>query len=44
VKGGQEYVESLHAIMRVNQLDAADDAVLGDTPTINLIPVGQGSE
>ena len=41
---GQEYVESLHAIMRVNQLDAADDAVLGDTPTIYLIPVGQGAE
>lgn len=41
---GQEYVESLHAIMRVNHLDAADDAVLGDTPTIYLIPVGQGAE
>ena len=41
---GQEYVDSLHAIMRVNQLDAADDAHLGDTPTIYLIPVGQGSE
>jgi Bax protein len=41
---GQEYVDSLHAIMRVNQLDAADDAHLGDTPTIYLIPVGQGTE
>jgi uncharacterized FlgJ-related protein len=40
---GPEYVDSLHAIMRVNNLEAADDAHLGDTPTIYLIPVGQGA-
>jgi uncharacterized FlgJ-related protein len=39
---GAAYVESLHAIMRVNQLDPADDAFLGDGPTIWLIPVGDG--
>ena len=41
---GQEYVESLHGIMRVNRLDPADDAFLGDTPTIYLVPVDQGAE
>ena len=41
---GQEYVTTLHDIMRVNQLDPADDAYLGDTPTIYLIPVGKGSK
>jgi uncharacterized FlgJ-related protein len=41
---GQEYVESLHALMRVNKLAAADDAHLGDTPTIYLVPVGPGSK
>jgi uncharacterized FlgJ-related protein len=41
---GQEYVESLHALMRVNKLEAADDARLGDTPTIYLVPVGPGSK
>lgn len=40
---GPAYVESLHAIMRVNQLDPADDAFLGDGPTIYLIPVGEGA-
>jgi len=40
---GAEYVDSLHGIMRVNQLDPADDAYLGDGPTIYLIPVGEGS-
>jgi len=39
---GPAYVESLHAIMRVNQLDPADDAFLGDGPTIFLVPVGDG--
>ena len=33
---------ALHGIMRVNQLDPADDAFLGDGPTIWLIPVGEG--
>jgi uncharacterized FlgJ-related protein len=41
---GEAYVESLHAIMRVNRLDPADDAYLGDGPTIFLVPVGQGAE
>jgi len=41
---GPEYVESLHALMRVNRLDAADDARLGDTPTIYLVPVGPGAK
>jgi uncharacterized FlgJ-related protein len=40
---GSAYVESLHGIMRVNQLDPADDAFLGDGPTIWLIPVGEGA-
>jgi len=40
---GQAYVDSLHGIMRVNQLDPADDAFLGDGPTIYLIPVGEGA-
>jgi Bax protein len=40
---GPAYVESLHGIMKVNRLDAADDAFLGDGPTIWLIPVGEGT-
>ena len=36
---GDAYVESLKTIMRVNRLDAADDAYLGDGPEIELIPV-----
>jgi uncharacterized FlgJ-related protein len=40
---GAAYVESLHGIMRVNKLDPADDALLGDGPTIWLIPVGDGA-
>jgi Bax protein len=39
---GPAYVESLHGIMRVNKLDPADDAYLGDGPTIFLIPVDKG--
>ena len=39
---GAAYVDSLHAIMRVNRLDPADDAYLGDGPTIFLVPVGEG--
>ena len=41
---GAAYVESLHAIMRVNQLDPAADAFLGEGPTIWLIPIGEGAE
>jgi uncharacterized FlgJ-related protein len=40
---GQAYVDSLHAIMSVNHLDAADEAHLGDGPTIYLVPVGDGA-
>ena len=40
---GPAYVESLHAIMRVNHLAPADDAYLGDGHVIRLIPVGEGS-
>jgi len=40
---GQEYVDSLHALMKVNVLLPADDAYLGDGPTILLIPVGEGA-
>ena len=41
---GAAYVESLHAIMRVNRLDPADDAFLGDGPTIWLVPIGEGAD
>ena len=40
---GVEYVKSLHAIMRVNHLDAADSAYLGAGPAIFLVPVGAGA-
>jgi hypothetical protein len=30
--------------MRVNKLDPADDAFLGDGPTIFLVPVGEGAQ
>ena len=30
--------------MRVNRLDPADDAFLGDGPTIWLVPIGEGAE
>jgi hypothetical protein len=30
--------------MRVNHLDLADDAYLGDGPTIFLVPVGPGTK
>ena len=40
---GPAYVESLHGIMKVNRLDPADDAYLGDGPTIWLVPVGDGA-
>ncbi len=41
---GAAYVDSLHGIMRVNKLDPADDAFLGDGPTIFLVPVGEGAQ
>lgn len=40
---GEEYVKSLHSIMKVNRLDPADDAYLGGGPTIWLIPIGEGA-
>jgi len=40
---GQEYVDSLHSLMKVNRLQPTDDAYLGDGPTILLIPVGEGA-
>jgi len=40
---GQEYVDSLHSLMKVNRLKPTDDAYLGDGPTILLIPVGEGA-
>jgi len=41
---GQEYVDSLHSLMKVNRLQPADDAYLKDGPTILLIPVGEGAK
>jgi len=40
---GQDYVDSLHALMKTNLLMPTDDAYLGDGPTILLIPVGEGA-
>ncbi len=40
---GAAYVDSLHTIMRVNQLVPTDDAHLGDGPTYLLVPVGEGA-
>jgi len=39
---GQAYVDSLHSLMKVNMLQPADDAYLGNGPTILLIPIGEG--
>ena len=41
---GQRYVDMLRRIMRVNRLDAVDDAYLDDNRPILLVPVGVGSE
>jgi Bax protein len=40
---GQEYVDSLHSLMKVNKLQPTDDAYLGDGPTILLVPAGEGA-
>ena len=40
---GADYVKALHAIMSVNQLDAADAAYLGNGPAIYRVPVGEGA-
>lgn len=41
---GEEYIKSLHAIMRVNKLAPADTAFLQDGPIVNMRPVGEGAE
>jgi Bax protein len=41
---GEEYVKSLHAIMRVNKLAPADTAFLKDGPAVIMRPVGEGAE
>ena len=41
---GQRYVDSLRQIMRVNRLDAVDDAYLDHNRPILIVPVGVGSE
>jgi Bax protein len=40
---GEAYVETLHSIMRANRLEPADDAYLGDGPSLYLVPVGAGA-
>jgi uncharacterized FlgJ-related protein len=40
---GLAYVDSLRSLIKVNMLQQADDAFLGDGPTILLIPVGGGA-
>ena len=40
---GQAYVNSLQSIIKMNKLQLADDAYLGDGPTILLIAVGEGT-
>ncbi len=41
---GEDYVRSLHAIMRANNLAAVDEAYLRDMEPITLIPVGDGAD
>ena len=41
---GQEYVETLLSVIRVNHLPAADDAYLRDMKPVMLVPVGEGSD
>ena len=41
---GSDYVDTLHTIMRVNQLDAADDAYLADDRSIFLVPASSVAE
>ena len=40
---GQAYVNSLQSLIKRNKLQLADDAYLGDGPTILLIAVGEGA-
>ncbi len=41
---GQEYVETLRSVIRVNHLPATDEAYLRDMRPVMLVPVGEGSE
>ncbi len=41
---GDAYVETLHAIMRVNGLAAVDEAYLAEMAPIMLVAVGEGSQ
>src|SRR3546814_5299487 len=38
---GREYVDSLHAIMRVNKLRPTDDAILADGQEWQIYPAGK---
>jgi len=40
---GEDYVHSLHAIMRVNKLQPVDEAFLGAEPPLYLVPVDSSS-
>ena len=40
---GEDYVRTLHSIMRANNLQAVDDAYLRDMEPMTLIPVGEGA-
>jgi Bax protein len=41
---GQEYVDDIKSIIRVNQLDAVDDAVLKDMAAIRIVPSDPAQE
>jgi Bax protein len=41
---GEDYVHSLHAIMRVNKLQPADEAFLSTDPALYLVPVDKATE
>ena len=41
---GQEYVEMLLSVIRINNLDATDEAFLRDMKPVLLVPVGPGSD
>ena len=41
---GQEYVDTLKGIIRVNKLDIADDAVFRDEPMSFMVPAESAAE
>ena len=41
---GQEYVETIQSVIRVNQLPPADSAHLRDMQPVLLVPVGEGAD